>query len=259
MANDEPTTSAACKYGQSHHGWPPGTVSECVWCERERLAAENAELRSAVEWQKLAIAERDKKLVAANAGLSVLHDDVVTEEMEHAQTREKLAIAERDQKLAAITGRVRARQQPCGCVVCHCDGQERCHGCGAKSCGTDDCVFSDPLGKRVVYETEPSYEELSEKLAAAEAAMQWRAEVVMLACAMEARLRANEYKGGWKEMRAGWLLNLLRVEVEELCEALDTRGPAEVWHEAADVANFAMMIADVFERGFLPPAPGGER
>lgn len=28
-----------------------------------------------------------------------------------------------------------ARLQSCGCVVCTCDDDERCHGCGAKNCG----------------------------------------------------------------------------------------------------------------------------
>ncbi len=34
-----------------------------------------------------------------------------------------------------------AKRQPCGCVVCTCEDEERCSGCGAKSCGTH------PLGK----------------------------------------------------------------------------------------------------------------
>lgn len=28
-----------------------------------------------------------------------------------------------------------AKHQPCGCVVCTCEDQEQCHGCGAKYCG----------------------------------------------------------------------------------------------------------------------------
>lgn len=31
-----------------------------------------------------------------------------------------------------------ARVQPCGCVVCYCENQERCLGCGAKYCGTHE-------------------------------------------------------------------------------------------------------------------------
>ena len=33
------------------------------------------------------------------------------------------------------------RSQPCGCIVCECMDDERCHGCGAKHCGTH------PVGK----------------------------------------------------------------------------------------------------------------
>ncbi len=29
-----------------------------------------------------------------------------------------------------------AKYQPCGCVVCTCEDPDRCHGCGAKNCGT---------------------------------------------------------------------------------------------------------------------------
>ena len=36
----------------------------------------------------------------------------------------------------AIVGKVLAKHQPCGCVVCTCEDDEQCHGCGAKHCGT---------------------------------------------------------------------------------------------------------------------------
>ena len=29
-----------------------------------------------------------------------------------------------------------SRNQPCGCVVCLCEDEVQCHGCGAKNCGT---------------------------------------------------------------------------------------------------------------------------
>jgi hypothetical protein len=39
-----------------------------------------------------------------------------------------------------------AKHQPCGCVVCTCEYEERCGGCGAKHCGTHPVgVFSQPL------------------------------------------------------------------------------------------------------------------
>lgn len=29
-----------------------------------------------------------------------------------------------------------ARHQPCGCIVCYCEHETQCQGCGAKHCGT---------------------------------------------------------------------------------------------------------------------------
>lgn len=31
--------------------------------------------------------------------------------------------------------------QSCGCVLCTCEDEIQCHGCGAKNCGTKDCVL----------------------------------------------------------------------------------------------------------------------
>jgi hypothetical protein len=33
-------------------------------------------------------------------------------------------------------GKILAKHQPCGCVVCTCEDDVQCHGCGAKHCGT---------------------------------------------------------------------------------------------------------------------------
>lgn len=98
----------------------------------------------------------------------------------------------------------------------------------------------------------------------------WRPEVVAFATAMEARLRHHDDSRGargWSECDPTWLLQRLRQEVDELEKALVARHsrcacreamcmhslfehPESVGHEAADVGNFAMMIADV--RGELP-------
>ena len=79
---------------------------------------------------------------------------------------------------------------------------------------------------------------------------------------MEAKLAANRHKGdrdGWARMRLDWLLKRLREEVDELERALPRRAtvrgiddpsyegggsPRQIAEECADVANFAMMIAD---------------
>ena len=90
--------------------------------------------------------------------------------------------------------------------------------------------------------------------------MKPRAEVREFARHMEAKLRENDHKGGWNDCERGWLLRRLGQEVGELRRALranEQRLQRAAWtdigrdasrrriaREAADVANFAMMIAD---------------
>lgn len=74
---------------------------------------------------------------------------------------------------------------------------------------------------------------------------------------MEVRLKENDHKGGWQNCRNTWLMGRLLEEFVELQKAVDecNRAPADdpllpmarlnVLREAADVANFAMMVADV--------------
>jgi NTP pyrophosphatase (non-canonical NTP hydrolase) len=91
---------------------------------------------------------------------------------------------------------------------------------------------------------------MSEPKVTAEQPIVPREEVIKFAKAMECELRCNEGKGGWKEEDVMWLLERLEEEVVELRQAVDR---ASSWRiaatvilaEAADVANFAMMIADV--------------
>ncbi len=68
--------------------------------------------------------------------------------------------------------------------------------------------------------------------------------------AMEARLAANDHKGGWQGEDVFWLLGRIRSERMELVDAVGMliagkTTPEAVLREAADVANFAMMVADV--------------
>src|SRR5690606_5240346 len=77
-----------------------------------------------------------------------------------------------------------------------------------------------------------------------------RPEVAAFARAMEHKLAANDHKEHWREMRVHQLLEMLRDEVDELVRAVADfhggMGPhRNVLDEAADVANFAMMVADV--------------
>lgn len=99
-----------------------------------------------------------------------------------------------------------------------------------------------------------------------------RPEVAAFAVLMEQQLRANDHKPGWKRDHAAALLHRIADEYDELSNALrrradiatdyePSRGSDPLWgdpeaiatligKEAADVANFAMMVADVC--GALP-------
>lgn len=85
-----------------------------------------------------------------------------------------------------------------------------------------------------------------------------RPEVRAFAEVMEAQLRRNDHKPGWKHDEPDALLKRLREETEELQEVCDEQtsdsGP-EILREAADVANFAMMIADVCGGLDVKPEP----
>lgn len=72
--------------------------------------------------------------------------------------------------------------------------------------------------------------------------------VLEFAQAMEGKLALNRHKGdreAWLKDDPSALVTRLYDEVNELSDAVKDKGPGEVLGEAADVANFAMMIADV--------------
>jgi len=85
-----------------------------------------------------------------------------------------------------------------------------------------------------------------------------REPVLWFAGAMERKLRANDHKGGWRQCELGYLSKRLHEEANELSRVLRALKhekqkvrhdglhdhAREVVAEAADVANFAMMIAD---------------
>jgi len=77
-----------------------------------------------------------------------------------------------------------------------------------------------------------------------ETGMRWQ--VVMFALRMEEKLQRNDHKEHWTSYSAKWLLNRLRQETQELTRAIENgEEPEAIANEAADVANFAMMVADV--------------
>jgi hypothetical protein len=84
-----------------------------------------------------------------------------------------------------------------------------------------------------------------------------RPEVLAFAYAMEAQLRANDHKGGWKDCRISYLFERLEEEAKELRSTMfgneKDRLHSKILPEAAGVANFAMMLADVTGSLPLPP------
>lgn len=81
-----------------------------------------------------------------------------------------------------------------------------------------------------------------------------RPEVLWFAQQMEDKLKKNDHKGGWSKCDIGYLMGRLYEELNELnvavCEDAMDYKPKKyslelIISEAEDVANFAMMIADV--------------
>ena len=71
--------------------------------------------------------------------------------------------------------------------------------------------------------------------------MKLRKSVHQFAQLMEKRLQLNDYKGGWQNESDSYLFQCLIEELVELCRAQSAQ---QKCNEAADAANFAMMIAD---------------
>ena len=75
-----------------------------------------------------------------------------------------------------------------------------------------------------------------------------RESVSRFACVMEGVLRDNDHKGGWDDCEPGWLLRRMGQELAELRRAYGRRATCEeVRKECADVANFAMMLAERYQ------------
>ena len=55
---------------------------------------------------------------------------------------------------------------------------------------------------------------------------------------------AQKGSDGWKGVSNTYLFSLLKLEIKELEDALIDGHPNCIRHECADIANYAMMIAD---------------
>ena len=79
-----------------------------------------------------------------------------------------------------------------------------------------------------------------------------RTEVKRFAELMEKNLRKNDHKTQWRSYgitRIRWFFDRLNDEVTELDKALSSGSAQDIADEAADVSNFAMMIADICLKG----------
>ncbi len=74
--------------------------------------------------------------------------------------------------------------------------------------------------------------------------MKLRPEVLRFAEAMERKLRKNDYKSGWKDCDLFYLEDRLKKELSEFMKTLANQSN-RMEGEAADVANFLMMLVDV--------------
>lgn len=63
---------------------------------------------------------------------------------------------------------------------------------------------------------------------------------------MERKLKKNDHKGGWKRCELQYLSMRLTQERKELTEAIASKDTQKIIDECADIANFALMIADKF-------------
>lgn len=79
-----------------------------------------------------------------------------------------------------------------------------------------------------------------------------RPEVMEFAQAMEAKLRKNDHKQGWRTYPISALRRLLGIEVSELDVALDFDIGLDAPSECVDIANFSMMLRDRLNKDKKP-------
>jgi len=82
--------------------------------------------------------------------------------------------------------------------------------------------------------------------------MQRRKEVNWFADQMEKVLQANDHKGGWRNCYIRDMLIRIPEEYTELVEAVVSGDIDRIVSEAADVANFSLMVADLAYRYGVP-------
>ena len=73
--------------------------------------------------------------------------------------------------------------------------------------------------------------------------------VDVFAVDMKRKLAVNVHKKHWSDVPRSYLFLRLLEEEAELYDALNRDTPQEIIDECADVANFAMMLADCARNG----------
>lgn len=80
--------------------------------------------------------------------------------------------------------------------------------------------------------------------------LQYREDIRRFVDAMIYKLKVHHRKGRWEDLTAEAMVEKLKGEVAELEAALKTGNLVEVMLEAADVANYGLIIAAIaMERG----------
>ena len=76
-----------------------------------------------------------------------------------------------------------------------------------------------------------------------------RNSVLEFAGVMQKKLDENSHKGGWEGCDNSYLFKRLNQEIKEMKTAIKkNKNRHMVIRECADIANFAMMIADNYEQ-----------
>ena len=74
-------------------------------------------------------------------------------------------------------------------------------------------------------------------------------ELLRFACNMQQELDNNDNKCGWVHLSPKWIINRIRQETKELEKAIKNKATKRrIISECADIANFAMMLADNIRR-----------
>ena len=73
-----------------------------------------------------------------------------------------------------------------------------------------------------------------------------RPEVAAFARVMESRLKENAGRADWRSLNFYYLVTALTSNVGQLIKAFQVDKPEIVLRSAADCANYAMMIADLY-------------